>query len=449
MTRQAREAEDGDSGSGSEGDSSKDDPEDSNVPETGIGTQNPPKDYESEGYHWYLIEEEISALGHLPSAPDLENAETIKEPTCTENGIRVVTTVCQRDSCSEVLQDTPFPIPALGHDFGEWTTGSNNVRTRTCTRCGEVQKDGGDDSDSSGDTNKPNDPNKPSDPGTTTPSDYAIRVIRPSNGKSKASASSAVSGTSITLTFTPNDGYELDSVRVTRTSTGKTVTVSKTATNRYTFTMPAANVEVRADFTAIPNYTAGSSSGASTPVSQRNQSTSVIQSSPQVSVSSQLYADVSTSHWAAGEIAWVSQRGYMSGSGNSFKPDGGITQQQMWMVLARAMGQNPSSMAAANQWAVINGFAEGGNPTAVVTRQQLVKALFGTARLMGSTNRNVASLGSYADYRTVSSSCRDAMGWAVANGIISGNSHGRLNPNGTVTRAQFAVILYRFYQRAF
>ena len=39
------------------------------------------------------------------------------------------------------------------------------------------------------------------------------------------------------------------------------------------------------------------------------------------------------------------------------------------------------------------------------------------------------------------------MAWAVTNGIVSGTADGRLNPGGTVTRAHFAVILYRFSQR--
>ena len=44
-------------------------------------------------------------------------------------------------------------------------------------------------------------------------------------------------------------------------------------------------------------------------------------------------------------------------------------------------------------------------------------------------------------------SARDAFAWAVANGIIGGTGNGRLAPNATLTRAQFAVILYRFSQR--
>ena len=38
---------------------------------------------------------------------------------------------------------------------------------------------------------------------------------------------------------------------------------------------------------------------------------------------------------------------------------------------------------------------------------------------------------------------RDAMQWAVANGIVNG-SNGKLNPQNNATRAQVAVILMRF-----
>ena len=139
--------------------------------------------------------------------------------------------------------------------------------------------------------------------------------------------------------------------------------------------------------------------------------------------------------------------GYMSGNRGRFNPDGTITFQQMWMVLARISGSRPAGMADAREWAVLNGFAEGGNPTHTVARHQLVTALYRCAHIMGSTNHNTVSLAGYPDSRTVPTVARDPMAWAVANGIIGGNANGRLDPFGTMTRAQFAVILYRFSQR--
>lgn len=55
-----------------------------------------------------------------------------------------------------------------------------------------------------------------------------------------------------------------------------------------------------------------------------------------------------------------------------------------------------------------------------------------------------ADLSAYPDRGAVAKYAQDPMAWAVGNGIITGTSDGRLNPEGTATRAQFAVIMYRF-----
>ena len=37
------------------------------------------------------------------------------------------------------------------------------------------------------------------------------------------------------------------------------------------------------------------------------------------------------------------------------------------------------------------------------------------------------------------------MAWAVGNNVVSGTGEGYLNPGVTASRAQFAVILWRFW----
>lgn len=65
--------------------------------------------------------------------------ETVKAATCTEDGLRTV--VC--DDCGETLVEEV--LPALGHDFGEWTVKTpatcteDGQSTRTCARCGAVE----------------------------------------------------------------------------------------------------------------------------------------------------------------------------------------------------------------------------------------------------------------------------------------------------------------------
>ena len=53
------------------------------------------------------------------------------------------------------------------------------------------------------------------------------------------------------------------------------------------------------------------------------------------------------------------------------------------------------------------------------------------------------------DSGSVSAYARDAMAWAVGNGLIGGLPHGKrdyLEPGGGATRAQVATILMRYKQ---
>lgn len=64
-----------------------------------------------------------------------------------------------------------------------------------------------------------------------------------------ASASQAAQGKVITLTALPNSGYVLKSLTVT-TASGTSVPVANQSSGKYTFTMPAAAVTVKAVFAA-------------------------------------------------------------------------------------------------------------------------------------------------------------------------------------------------------
>jgi hypothetical protein len=74
---------------------------------------------------------------------------------------------------------------------------------------------------------------------------YTITVTQPTGGTILPSSSAASSGQQITLTVTPNPGYQLQSGSLTYNDT----VISGPP---YTFTMPAANVTVNAVFAKIP-----------------------------------------------------------------------------------------------------------------------------------------------------------------------------------------------------
>ena len=160
------------------------------------------------------------------------------------------------------------------------------------------------------------------------------------------------------------------------------------------------------------------------------------------------FTDVPEGYWAHSEIAWAYVNGYMNGTATTtFNPGGMVTRQQMWMILARMAGANPTDMAAAKAWAVANGISDGSNPGSPVTRQQLATLLYRYAVLYGydvSVGESTNIL-SYADVGQLSEYAIPAMQWAVGAGIIKGTGDGStLTPQGDSTRAQLAVMLYRF-----
>ena len=95
-------------------------------------------------------------------------------------------------------------------------------------------------------------------------------------------------------------------------------------------------------------------------------------------------------------------------------------------------------------WAKSAGVSDETNPTAAVTREQLVAMLFRYAALNGMDAVTLEeNLGQFADRESVSGWAVSAMNWAVGQGLVEG-SNGLLRPKATATRAKAATILMRF-----
>jgi hypothetical protein len=83
-----------------------------------------------------------------------------------------------------------------------------------------------------------------------------------------------------------------------------------------------------------------------------------------------------------------------------------------------------------------NGF----QPETNISREQLAVILYRYA----APEQMTGSLDSFTDSTAVSSWAIEAMKWAVAEGLISGDNNGKLNPAGNATRAEVATILERY-----
>ena len=77
----------------------------------------------------------------------------------------------------------------------------------------------------------------------------------------------------------------------------------------------------------------------------------------------------------------------------------------------------------------------------------MVTILYRYASLMGYKTSGTTDLAAFPDYTSVAAYAQDSISWAVANGIVTGTSDGKLNPGGTANRAQFAAILKRFCEK--
>ena len=251
---------------------------------------------------------------------------------------------------------------------------------------------------------------------STTPTN-TVSASTASNGKVTLDKSTAKKGDTVTVTVTPDVGYQLDKLTVTDVK-GKTVDVTKKSDGKYTFTMPDSKVTITPTFSKIED-TKPSKTG---------------------------FNDVASSAWYADAVQYVTDKGLMNGTDdNQFSPSASTTRGMLMTVLARYAGEDTTGGATwyekGMEWAKANGVSDGTNPNANITREQLVTMLY---RYAGSPKAD-GKLDSFSDAASVSTYAADAMQWAVANGIVNG-SNGKLNPQNNATRAEVAAILMRFCQ---
>ncbi len=170
-------------------------------------------------------------------------------------------------------------------------------------------------------------------------------------------------------------------------------------------------------------------------------------------------------HWAEDEIAEAIYRGLFKGVDDShFAPNGTTTRAQLVTILHRLEGEPEATApatfkdvpadsyyAGAVAWAAENGIVNGIStdlfaPNAPVTREQIVTILYRYAQFKEIDVSFVADLSGYDDVAAVDDYAVEAFRWAVAVGLVNGTSETTLDPNGTATRAQAAVLMIRLWE---
>ena len=267
--------------------------------------------------------------------------------------------------------------------------------------------------------------------GGSSSSTYSVSVSPVDNGSVSASPSRASEGATVTITVTPDDGYELDTLTVTDAD-GNNIRLTDAGDGKYTFTMPDSRVTVTATFTEI---------GA---------------------VDSFPFNDVSSSAWYREAVEYVYENGMMNGtSDTAFSPNATTTRAMIVTILHR-LENEPSASASsftdvvagsyyenAVNWAAANGIVNGVSetsfaPNTAITREQMAAILYRYAQFKGYDVTASNDLSSYTDASQISAYATTAMQWANAEGLITGNTSTTLNPQGNATRAEVATILMRF-----
>ncbi len=160
------------------------------------------------------------------------------------------------------------------------------------------------------------------------------------------------------------------------------------------------------------------------------------------------FDDVASNAWYKTSVDYVVGKGLMTGTAEkTFSPEAPMTRAMLMTVLARYAGEDTSGGTTWYEkgmtWAKANGISDGSAPNGNITREQLVTMLY---RYAGSPATS-GDLTGFADTNAISAYARQAMQWAVEQGILTGTTPTTLTPQGNATRAQVATILMRFCQK--
>ncbi len=175
------------------------------------------------------------------------------------------------------------------------------------------------------------------------------------------------------------------------------------------------------------------------------------------------FRDVKAADWYHEAVDFAVEEGLFNGmTDTTFEPNTPMTRAMLVTVLWRYDGEPREGTnvftdvpggqwyTRAVAWAAENGIVGGlGNdrfdPNGRITREQLAAILFRYSVYKGYNTDQYDSMTGFPDRNKVSAWAKESYGWAVGAGLISGNG-GRLDPQGSATRAQVATILMRFIQ---
>lgn len=175
------------------------------------------------------------------------------------------------------------------------------------------------------------------------------------------------------------------------------------------------------------------------------------------------FDDVNENDWFYNAVKYTYCNKIMSGlNGNTFSPNTKVTRGMLVTILYNLEG-HPSITGTSKfadvqnkniyfynavVWAsnnnVVSGYANGKfGPDDNITREQLATILYNYCRYKGKYKTVHADYSKFTDNNKISDFAKWGMNWAVGNKIVNG-SNGKLNPQGTATRAEAAAMISNY-----
>ena len=273
----------------------------------------------------------------------------------------------------------------------------------------------------------------PPTPPRPTEEKHSITISTDGKGQVTGPASAAEDD-KVTLTVKPNADKELYDLKVTGED-GKAIAVTKVNDTTYTFTMPDGKVTIAATF--------GCDGGDNCP--------------------SKAFTDLGDKQWYHDSIDYAVENGLLEGtSPTTMEPNATLIRAQLAQILYNiedkpaVTGEMIFEDVPASEWfygpilwANQNDIINGTSPTTFepledISRQDLALMLYRYAGKPAVTG----DLDGFTDADQVGDWAEEAMAWAIAEGIVQGDTPTTLNPTGTATRAEAAAMLQRFLENA-
>lgn len=266
-----------------------------------------------------------------------------------------------------------------------------------------------------------------------------ISVPNISNGGISITPKKPATGDTVTVNIVPDNGYELEHIKVIDGAENE-VKITKVKENKYTFVMPEGKVKLDAAFRKI--------------VATQVEETKVM-----------LFTDIKVSDWFYNAVKFAYENNLMNGETDTlFKPNNNLNRAMLVTILYRLENTptisegNKFGDVASGQWysnavvwasanGIVNGYEDGTFlPMQNVSREEMSAMLMRYAKYKGYDVNKTADLNSYADRNKVSAWALSNMQWASGRGLIKGDENNKLNPQGSATRAEAAMILMRLLE---